>query len=112
LSGYLSKQQAEKALGEADRLLIPSRIESIPVVFSDAMAFCIPVVAMPVGDLPDLIGKNLGWVSAETTSTSFLSAVRAAIRTGSNHPKFAESITIFSLTSACQRILTASNFSP
>lgn len=112
LSGYLSKQQAEQALGEADRLLIPSRIESIPVVFSDAMAFCIPVVSMPVGDLPELIGKKLGWVSAETTSAGFLSALREAIRTGSNHPSFAESKTIFSLTSTCQHVLTASNFSP
>jgi hypothetical protein len=75
------------------------------------MAFTIPVVAMPVGDLPDLIGKNLGWVSTETTSTGFLAAVRAAILTGSNHPNFAESKAIFSLTSACQRILTASEFS-
>jgi len=55
LSGYLSKHEAELALGETDRLLIPSRVESIPVVFSDAITFKLSIISTPVGDIPLLI---------------------------------------------------------
>ena len=57
-SGFLDPVRAGAALEEADYLIIPSRIESIPVVFSDAMHCSLPVVATPVGDLPDLIREH------------------------------------------------------
>ena len=75
LSGYLDRQQASMALAEADRLLLPSRIESIPVVFSDAMAFGIPVVSMPVGDLPTLLSRGEGWVARTIAGAAFSAAL-------------------------------------
>lgn len=54
--GYLDKDAAERAILRADYLLLPSRIESIPVVFSDALKLGCPVLATPVGDLPGLLG--------------------------------------------------------
>ncbi|MBL7184375.1 MAG: glycosyltransferase [Anaerolineae bacterium] len=38
-----------------DALVIPSHIESIPILFSDAMQVGIPVVATDVGDLGQLV---------------------------------------------------------
>lgn len=78
LSGFLDRQQASAALAVADRLLLPSRIESIPVIFSDAIAFGIPVVSMPVGDLPELLAQGGGWVAESVDGASFASAMRAS----------------------------------
>ena len=52
--GYLDKAAAADLISWADYLLLPSRIESIPVVFSDALQLGTPIVASPVGDLPRL----------------------------------------------------------
>jgi len=52
---FLAKTEAKAAIARADWVLIPSRIESIPVVFSDAMKLGRPVIATPVGDLPRLM---------------------------------------------------------
>lgn len=77
LSGFLDRAQATAALSEADYLLLPSRIESIPVVFSDAMKMRLPVISMPVGDLPGLIaGHGTGTVAREITAVAFAQALR------------------------------------
>ncbi len=79
VSGYLDRVHASAALAQADRLLLPSRIESIPVVFSDALAFGIPVVSMPVGDLPDLLAQGGGWLADEVTGDAFAAAIRESL---------------------------------
>lgn len=80
LTGYLDKAAARDLLVWADYLLIPSRIESIPVVFSDAMKCMCPVVAMPVGDLPCLIERySAGLLSSSVTPISFAGAIRQAL---------------------------------
>jgi len=95
LRGYLEKTQAEAALVRADYVLIPSRIESIPVIFSDAMKLGAPVVAMPVGDLPNLIIQNsCGLVADEINAAAFARSLRNAINVG---PKqFADGISTVS----------------
>lgn len=55
LQGYLAKPAAERALIAADYLVIPSRIESIPVVLSDACKLGCAVLVCPVGDLPGIV---------------------------------------------------------
>ena len=109
---FLAKAEAESAIARADWLLIPSRIESIPVVFSDAMKFGRPVLAMPVGDLPRLLsGKSLGCgvVCAEVTAESFADGIRAVVR-GQVQIKvdaLRELACTFSLSSIAQRLLIA-----
>lgn len=79
--GYLGKPEAEAAIASADFLLIPSRIESIPVVFSDAMKLDCPVVVSPVGDLPRLVAEaECGLVAESATAESFSGAIRKAVR--------------------------------
>lgn len=79
--GFLPKPEAEAALLRADFLLLPSRIESIPVVFSDAMKLRCPVVATPVGDLPGLI-PGCGVLAAAVTPEAFVVALRSALAQG------------------------------
>ena len=80
--GFLAKQEAEAAIMRADWVLIPSRIESIPVVFSDAMKPGCPVISMPVGDLPALVsGDTVGCVAAEVSARAFAAALRRGFST-------------------------------
>lgn len=77
---YLAKDEAETAIARADWLLIPSRIESIPVIFSDAMKLGRPVVCTPVGDLKRLLSEYpVGMCSKEVTAEAFANALRAAL---------------------------------
>ncbi len=79
--GYLDKNQAAELILWADYLLIPSRIESIPVIYSDAVQCGTPVIAMPAGDLPVLLGKyNTGILAAETSSRAFHRAIGDALK--------------------------------
>ena len=77
---FLAKADAEAAIGRADWLLIPSRIESIPVVFSDAMKLGRPIVSTRVGDLGRLLdASDIGVASAEVSATAFADALRRAL---------------------------------
>ena len=79
---YLTKPEAETAIAQADWLLIPSRIESIPVVFSDAMKLGRPVIAMPVGDLTRLGNQfDIGLISGKISANAFARSIRTAIKT-------------------------------
>lgn len=81
LRGYLDKAAAADAIIRADYLLIPSRIESIPVVFSDAMKLDCPVVSMPTGDLSALVANEprCGVVASEISAPAFALALSSAL---------------------------------
>ena len=80
LDGYLDKAAARAAIEDADMLIIPSRIESIPVVFSDAVKLGRPVIAMPVGDLPALVARHTcGVVAGEVSARAFAEALSHAV---------------------------------
>lgn len=81
LGGYLGREAAAQLLGWADYLLLPSRIESIPVIFSDAMQAECPVLATPVGDLPALMDRhNVGCYSSEVTPMAFAALCRQCLQ--------------------------------
>jgi glycosyltransferase involved in cell wall biosynthesis len=78
--GYLDREGASDLLRWADYLLIPSRHESIPVVFSDAMKAACPVICTPVGDLPRLVREfDVGILADAVSAESFARALRAAL---------------------------------
>lgn len=82
LHGYVDKEKATQLLHKSDYLLLPSRIESIPVIFSDALQTKCPVIATPTGDLPRLIVEyNTGVLATEITPTSFSNAIKVALDT-------------------------------
>lgn len=79
VGGFVAKPEAESAIGNADWVLIPSRIESIPVVFSDAMKLGRPVICNPVGDLQRLTSEHsVGVCSSSVSAADFVSAIRTA----------------------------------
>ncbi len=81
VGGYLDKEAAAELISWADYLLLPSRIESIPVIFSDAMQLQTPIIATPVGDLPRLFNKHeVGVLAAKATVDEYASAIRLAIK--------------------------------
>lgn len=85
LDGFLDRAQASSAIGDADWLLIPSRIESIPVVFSDAMKLGCPVIATPVGDLPQLFATGALGVLADGTAPADIA--RAIVMALASNPR-------------------------
>lgn len=81
LRGYLDKPSAEDAVLWADYLLLPSRIESIPVVFSDALKLGCPVLATPVGDLPGLLDRNepAGLLAGDVSAPAYAQMLSVAL---------------------------------
>ena len=69
---YLDRDEAARLMAWADYLLIPSRIESIPVIFSDAMQARCRVITTPVGDLPALLQRYPVGIVAEQPSPAAL----------------------------------------
>lgn len=85
IGGYLDKQHAADLIAWADYLVLPSRIESIPVIFSDAMQLGTPLVATPVGDLPRLHDRyDFGVLAGSTTHGGLVDALRTAMRCDPN----------------------------
>lgn len=80
--GYLDKPAAEAQIADADWLLVPSRIESIPVVISDAAKLGCAILASPVGDLPELVAgpPAAGLVAAAVSADAFAAAISRALR--------------------------------
>ena len=86
LQGYLDKPAAINWLGSADYVLIPSRVESIPVVFSDAMQCRRPVISTPVGDLTRLLPHYQAGVLADAVSpAAFAQAIKLGLNNKPEH---------------------------
>lgn len=106
VEGFIPKTEAERAIVRADWVMIPSRIESIPVIFSDAMKLGRPVIATPVGDLPQLVAEGCGIMCASIDAEAIASAVRIACRdTEERAANLAACAEKFSLRSVVQKIL-------
>ncbi len=98
--GFLAKREAESAIVRVDWVLIPSRVESIPLVFSDSMKLGRPVVSTPVGDLPRLLAEySVGVSSGDITAGAFASAISNAVASSprSRATAIAEAAKLFSL---------------
>ncbi len=118
VGGYLDKRAASRLIGTVDYLLLPSRIESIPVIFSDAMKSGTPVIATPAGDLPSLLARyRAGVLATSATSESYAASIREALETPASSflPGIREARTAFNLGAIVERLLvdirkgTASN---
>ncbi len=84
--GFQDKLGAAELLTWTDYVMIPSRIESIPVIFSDAMQAMRPVIAMPVGDIPLLMDKyNCGVLVGGVSAQLLSEAIKKAINIQANY---------------------------
>jgi glycosyltransferase involved in cell wall biosynthesis len=85
INGPIDKVKMKNRFNECDFLVIPSRIESIPLIFSDAMHCNIPVIANPAGDLGVIINKySCGIVSNNVSPRSLAAAIIEAYQEGPN----------------------------
>lgn len=84
LLGYIRSDEAAHEIALADWLLIPSRIESIPVVLSDSLKAGRPVIVTPVGDMARIVNSNpiCGIVTEHTTAESIAVAIEEAVDRG------------------------------
>lgn len=107
VGGFIPKAAAERAVMNADWVLIPSRIESIPVIFSDAMKLGRPVIATPVGDLPNLVRSGCGIICDSVDACSIARSLRMASNAKGefNASAINARATEFSLESACGRLM-------
>jgi glycosyltransferase involved in cell wall biosynthesis len=58
IGGYADEAVAVAHLAATDCVLIPSRMESIPVIFSDALQMGRPLIVSDVGDMGTLLRKH------------------------------------------------------
>ena len=80
VGGAIAAQDLASCLSAVSFLVIPSRVESIPVVFSDALQMGTPIVAMPVGDLRSLITRfGCGIVAREVSAQALAVALIQAV---------------------------------
>lgn len=83
LQGFLDRDEARDYLLRADFAVIPSRVESIPVVFSDCLQAGCTMIVTPVGDLPALMTDGcLGQLCAEPSGRAIADGIRAALESG------------------------------
>lgn len=109
VGGYLDKLSAETAILAADWLLIPSRVESIPLIFSDAMKLGTPVIAMPIGDLPGLVGLGAGVIANEVGSKAFADAVRKSLKKSQSPAELQRLSLRFDMRSIAKHIVAATS---
>ena len=82
VGGYLDTAGATELIGWSDYLALPSRVESIPVIFSDAAQLGRPLIATPVGDLPGLYDKReFGILADDITVAAYTDALHKALHT-------------------------------
>lgn len=80
MGSYLSRQEAADLYHWAHYLVLPSRIESIPVIFSDCMQAGLPLISTPTGDLPRLMTDfSVGVLADSITSMALARAITQAL---------------------------------
>lgn len=56
--GWINSQQRDELLAKADVFILPSYNEGLPMAILEAMGWGLPVIATPVGGIPELIITN------------------------------------------------------
>lgn len=80
LHGPIRAQEFSNYLNSVSFFVIPSRIESFPIVFSETLQAATPVVSMPVGDLGPFIKEyKCGIVAKEVSPEALASAIQEAL---------------------------------
>lgn len=83
LNGYADPETVIAYMSACDRLVIPSRIESIPLVFVDAIQMRLPVIAAAVGDLGELVQRLGVGVTVPPVDPPALAQELGRVRAGS-----------------------------
>jgi glycosyltransferase involved in cell wall biosynthesis len=80
LNGPINIYDLSKYLKAVDYIVIPSRIESIPVILSDALQKKCPIIATNVGDMGRLLTQHgIGYISQDAEPNSLSETLSKAI---------------------------------
>lgn len=87
VNGYANEETVVTSMSACDVVVIPSRIESVPVVLSDAVQMGRPVVVADVGDMGQLVREHRAGcvVPAENPMALCQALERIATNTPSGH---------------------------
>lgn len=101
----LDRAGAKELLNWADYLIISSRQESLPVVYSESLMNQVAVVAAPAGDLPRLLREyQTGELAEAATAESLARALRRALAHSPAFyaPNFPRALELFNLNQAAR----------
>lgn len=87
LTGWLSNDQVVDYLNQMKLFILPSYEEGLPNIILEAMACGTPVLATPVGGIPDVIkDEKTGFILEDNSAESIARGVVKAL----NHPQLLE----------------------
>jgi len=79
--GY--RNDPETIIADLDAVLCSSRTEGLPVGLLEAMALGRPVIAVPVGGVPEIVADGeTGWLAADLTADALAATIRSAAQLG------------------------------
>jgi glycosyltransferase involved in cell wall biosynthesis len=78
LTGWLDAEGRRSALARASALVLPSEDEAMPLAVLEALASGVPVVATPVGAVPELL-DGLGFLLDDVAPQSIARTLRRAL---------------------------------
>lgn len=71
-------EDVRAAIADADVMLSSPRKEGLGIALIEAMALARPVVALPVGGVPEVVADGTGWLATAPTADALATAMRAA----------------------------------
>ena len=74
---WLDREQRDQLLAASDVLVLPSHHEGVPMAILEAMAYGLPVIATPVGGIPDVIQHGREGLLVEVGNRGALTAALA-----------------------------------
>jgi glycosyltransferase involved in cell wall biosynthesis len=79
--GYVDHERTRVlAYNAADLFIHPAPVDNLPNVVVEAIACGTPVVAFPIGGLPEMVRPNeTGWLAKELSSAALVEAIHKAI---------------------------------
>ncbi len=83
LLGRISEQELPLTYAAADCFVLPTRaLECFGLIVLEAFACNTPVIATPVGSIPEVMGKycNQGWLSADTSANAIADQMRMFLK--------------------------------
>ena len=89
LGNISNHKKISSILNNSDWLIIPSRSDSIPLVFSESMKHNLPVITSDLPDLKYLVNKfKIGYVFEKENTQSLKKIIEATLAGRSNHKEF------------------------
>jgi len=75
-TGWIDGKQKEKLLRNADLFCLPSTYDSFGMVFIEAMAFDLPVIAYGWGPINDVVDSQVGQCCSEATTEEVIRCIK------------------------------------